>query len=736
MQTSVLIQKIKDPKFYLENFCKIKGKKPGQLIPFILNEAQKDLFNTIRGDNRVILNKARQIGFCLSEDTLVLLSSLKWVKIKDVNIGDSVIAVDEETPGNRGQRKMKSAIVENKCSFQSETLKITLSSGRVLVGTHKHKMLSKKWRTGTETAWKTMENMKVGDSIRFITNTWDNQNYEDGWFGGMIDGEGSLSKPSRSGVSLTISQVAGPVFERLLSYVIDNKITYRIEEDRRLPGNTSKFGSKVVYKIVINKMNELFKLFGTVRPSRFMQRSWWEGKSLPNDGWEEIVSIENGGTRNVVDLQTSAKTYIAEGFVSHNSTAVTGFFYHKTITTPGTNTALIGYNSDLTAELLDKVKTFYKTTPIELRPRIQYNSKYEISFPDINSKIIVLPSTGNVGRGYTINNCLVTELSSWEDADDKMMSLEASVPIDGKLVIESTPRGQGNLFHRMFMLDNDYVKKSYGWWWAYTPDEIDIIRRRLNDPMKFAQEYELAFLASGRPVFDISMINEQRKNILKTGDVITIDSKEFKVHEEEGFRIYKMPEEDGLYIFGVDTSEGVEGGDNSSVTVWNRKTGEEVAMFRGLLPPDILATKLDKWGRMYNNALMIVEVNNHGLTVLTLLKMSTYPSLYFRPAKFDQLSQETSDKLGWKTTKMTRPLMIDDFAQALRDGDLIIHSKELLDEMSVFVYNDRGDSVPQQGFHDDCIFSASIGFQGFKIMYDKKLDQIEYQNHLPINFAY
>jgi len=88
------------------------------------------------------------------------------------------------------------------------------------------------------------------------------------------------------------------------------------------------------------------------------------------------------------------------------SSLVSGYLYHRTITTPGVNTALIGYNADLTAELLDKVKTFYRTTPDELKPKIQYNSKYEISFPAIDSKIIVLPSSENVGRGYTLHNVL------------------------------------------------------------------------------------------------------------------------------------------------------------------------------------------------------------------------------------------------------------------------------------------------------------------------------------------
>src|ERR1035437_7121699 len=128
------------------------------------------------------------------------------------------------------------------------------------------------------------------------------------------------------------------------------------------------------------------------------------------------------------------------------STLICGLFYHKTIMTPGTNTAIIGYNSDLTSELLDKVKTFLDTTPAELRPTVQYNYKYEISFPKIGSKIIVLPSTDNVGRGYTLHNVLATELAMWEKAEEKMMTLEASVPIGGKIVIESTPKGQGNLY--------------------------------------------------------------------------------------------------------------------------------------------------------------------------------------------------------------------------------------------------------------------------------------------------
>jgi hypothetical protein len=96
-----------------------------------------------------------------------------------------------------------------------------------------------------------------------------------------------------------------------------------------------------------------------------------------------------------------------------------------------------------------------------------------------------------------------------------MQSLEGSVPIKGIMVIESTPGNIGDLFHRMWMSENDYVKKEYGWWWMYSEPEIDIVRRRMNNPRKFAQEFELTFSSTGRPVFDGDLVKKARKYELR-----------------------------------------------------------------------------------------------------------------------------------------------------------------------------------------------------------------------------
>lgn len=418
------------------------------------------------------------------------------------------------------------------------------------------------------------------------------------------------------------------------------------------------------------------------------------------------------------------------------STAVVGWIYHNTIFNPGTTSAIIGYNTQLTAELLDKVKTFVRSTPLELRPTIHFDSKWEMSFPRIDSKILVLPSTENVGRGYCLHNVLATELSSWENQEEKMVTLEAAVPINGKLIVESTPRGIANHYAKLWMnKHNDYVKKEYGWWLGYTREEFETLKRRINNPMKFAQEMELAFLSSGLSVFDNKKVEAYRKNILKVGDIVKDEKENYKVVEDNGWRIYKKSNPEHFYVCGVDPADGVEGGDYSAAIILDRTTGEEVAFYHRRIPQYELAKKLNEMGRIYNNALMVVEMNS-GSTTMLVLKELLYPNPYFRQSKLETLGQTVTDRLGWRTTNINRGNLINDFDRAFRENSIVIHSEELLNEMLAFVYDKNGDPNAEGGYHDDIIFAISCAIQGFKVLHDRPLDQISYEKYLPTTFAY
>ena len=102
----------------------------------------------------------------------------------------------------------------------------------------------------------------------------------------------------------------------------------------------------------------------------------------------------------------------------------------------------------------------------------------------------------------------------------------------------------------------------------------------------------------------------------------------------------------------------------------------------------------------------------------------------------DLMGQKFSDRLGWKTTRVSKPLMIDDLRECLSDGSFKIHSETTLDEMLTFVFNDNSDMVTQSSFHDDSIMASAICFQGFKVMFNGKLEQIDYNKELPGSFSY
>ena len=516
------LRRLSDPKFYLEAFCKIRTKTLG-LRPFILNEMQKDFFNALRTQRRICLLKARQMGACGDPDQRLLTADLKWKKYRDISVGDELVSVDEYPQKGRGKkRKMRTSVVSAKYSVFEESFRLGMDDGRELILTGKHRMLSKRksgefsrkkklalgesWTQAL--VWRMVEDFRVGDEIKWITKPWDGQtDFEDGWFGGLLDGEGYFRVRSEGGMNVDLLQTGGPVLDRARSYLESRGYHYHEEIDVRSPGDKSKLGSKPCHKLTVNRCDEIFRLFGQTRPVRFGGRRFWEGKALPGNssgfGWSKVVSIELLGRREMVDLQTSAGTYVLEGFVSHNSTAAAGWIFHRAVTVPGTSSAIISYDSEQAEYILDMMKVIIENLPLEIQPTIKYNSRHELYFPKLSSVIRVIASKDTAGRGFALNALHCSEVDFWDKAADKMATLLASVPEDGWAILETTPNLVGSYFHRIWTGEDDvWCRKEYGWWWSYSQEEMDRKRAEYNDPQRFSREFLLQFGATGRTVFD------------------------------------------------------------------------------------------------------------------------------------------------------------------------------------------------------------------------------------------
>jgi hypothetical protein len=149
--------------------------------------------------------------------------------------------------------------------------------------------------------------------------------------------------------------------------------------------------------------------------------------------------------------------------------------------------------------------------------------------------------------------------------------------------------------------------------------------------------------------------------------------------------------------------------DASCATVLDLDTGNIVAVFHARLTEEKYALELARLGYLYNEAEIAVEATGgYGqLTIGNLLRTYRYPKL-FRREKVDTMTGRKSSVYGWDTSTTTRPAMLNALRQAMQTNPAGIRSRDLLDEMRVFVWNDRGTKASaQSGSHDDRVLSAA-----------------------------
>ena len=172
--------------------------------------------------------------------------------------------------------------------------------------------------------------------------------------------------------------------------------------------------------------------------------------------------------------------------------------------------------------------------------------------------------------------------------------------------------------------------------------------------------------------------------------------------------VWREPVPARPYCIGVDTAEGLAHGDYSCAQVLDVRSGEQVAIWHGHIPPDTLANEVIRLAWWYNDALTCVESNNHGLTTIVQLRHLGHPNL-FRKRTLNTSVSKVSQEFGWKTTRTTKPLLIDDLGMAIRNDELIIHDRYTLAELRTYVRSSRGSMNGSP--HDDRVMALALSNQ-------------------------
>lgn len=221
------------------------------------------------------------------------------------------------------------------------------------------------------------------------------------------------------------------------------------------------------------------------------------------------------------------------------------------------------------------------------------------------------------------------------------------------------------------------------------------------DKRKISQELECDFLGSGDSVISSDIITNITKNMIQPP---------IEKYMQGTLWVWKEPIHNHRYILGADVSRG-DSEDFSSINIIDFDEQEQVVEYIGKIPPDDLASIIYKWGKLYGDAFVVIDITG-GMGVATSRKLQeyNYKNIYIEGINTQNVWEYNSklmDKIPGLNFNNKRVQIIAAFEEHLRNG-FIIHSDRLLNELNTFVYiNGRPDHM--KGAHDDSIMSLSMG---------------------------
>ena len=439
------------------------------------------------------------------------------------------------------------------------------------------------------------------------------------------------------------------------------------------------------------------------------------------------------------------------------STQTSGIFSYLTQNSFYTDTVVVAHERDSANKIYSMYKLIYEQLPAILKPSTRYNNTRELTFDNeqgtgLKSSIRVSVA-GDGARSSTYRYAHLSELGFWQHPETAMLAIMQTVPYENDtiVIIESTANGFNyfyDLWQKSVNGENDFTPLFFPWYlepaykaeyngFELTKHEKEIkeqfnltneqlawrrwcIANNCNgDEDKFRQEYpitpEEAFITSGSPVFNTQIVLDRMKVVKppkKRGyfkydyDGLHITNIKW-VDDDKGYiSIYDEPTGDYTVLSG-DTA-----GDGEDYFVGHvlSREGRQIAVLHHQFDEDLYTKQMYCLG-MHYRSLIGIETNYSTYPVMELQRLG-YPWLYIRRT-YDQALEMYQEKYGFNTNKLTRPIIISQLVEIVRDNIELIVDKSTLNEMLSFV-KVNGRPEASEGAHDDLVMGLAIGYEILK----------------------
>ena len=423
------------------------------------------------------------------------------------------------------------------------------------------------------------------------------------------------------------------------------------------------------------------------------------------------------------------------------TTTTVGYLLWSTIFTDSQNVAVLANKGSLARDILAKYQLAYENLPQWLQQGVVTWNKGNVELEN-GSKVIAASTSSSAIRGGSFNIVFLDEFAFVPNniANEFFNSVYPVISSgkSSKIIIVSTPNGM-NLFYKLWMdsIEKRNNYKNFEIHWSMVPGRDDAWKEetiRNTSERQFAQEFETEFLGSSN-----TLISGYKLQQLRYMNPI-VEHDKMKIYEHPIKEGHNEAKSDHLYCIAVDVSEG-KNLDSSAFSVIDISTTpyKQVATYSSSsISPILFPTVIVNAARVYNDAYILVEINNNPQVADFIHSDLEYENLlkvFTGNKKPQQLSAGFARgiQMGLKMSPQVKSVGCSNLKTLIEGDKLLINDFDTYSELTTFEQH-KTSFAAAEGANDDMamtlvIFSWATTQQYFKEIVNHDLrKQIQLEN--------
>lgn len=393
--------------------------------------------------------------------------------------------------------------------------------------------------------------------------------------------------------------------------------------------------------------------------------------------------------------------------------------FHRTLFNPNHQALVLAHTDSAAKSIFRIYQRFYDMLPGFLKFDLKLQNKHEMQFSH-GGYILAATAGSDSARGSTYQSIHCSEFAQYENIEELIAAAMSTAGENASVTLETTAKGL-NGAHRVWEEPNGFEKLFISWREqedARSRKKPEWIPKEIQD---LAQQYELdkyqtnwaaatyatrcaanwnTFLQEYPPEAHLAFISSGKKFFNRVYP---------HAKPTPGYHQYVEPQKYRCYVMGVDVASGSEHGDYScfvTLDCTDKKKPIMVSTLYSRMSPSEFTERIEHEAKKYG-ALVCVEANSYGLSVIEGLVAREYVNLY-RRVKYDKATNRWTENLGFHTTRSTRAILIARLQEYISREWLIPSDETLKAEMNTFVFNKSGKPEADSGHHDDMVIATAL----------------------------